>query len=190
MQVYNAIMSRRTIRRFTQKEVPHDLLVRLVDCARMAAYGANLQPLKFALIETKALCDAVFPHTKWAGYLEDKGPKDGEQPTAYLAILGDNDIKQSFETEAGAAGMTVLLAAEEMGLGACWLGAIDKQKLPEILKLPEHLSLLYLIALGYPAENSRPVLMKENDVKYFYTEDGMLNVPKRSLEEVLIKIDD
>ena len=190
MQVYDAIMSRRTVRRFTQEEVPHDKLIRLVDCARMVAYGANLQPLKFALIESSNLCSKIFPHTKWAGYLENKGPKEGETPTAYLAILGDSDIKKSFETDAGAAGMTVLLAAEEMGLGACWLGAIDRKQIAEILNLPAHLSLLYLIALGYPAENSRPVPMKNDDVKYFYTEDGVLNVPKRPLDEVLIKVND
>jgi len=188
MQVYEAIISRRSIRRFTAQPVTHEQLLRLADCARMAAYGANLQPLKFALIETPALCNRVFDHTKWAGYLENKAPGPSERPTAYLAILGDTTIKNNFELDAGAAGMTILLAAEEMGLACCWLGAINRQRLTEILELPENLDLLYLIALGYPAETSRPVAMKNGDVKYFYTEDDVLNVPKRSLDEVLIKV--
>jgi len=187
MQVYDAIMKRRSIRQFADRPVPHDQLVRLVDCARMAAYGANLQPLKFALIESPALCEQVFPLTKWAGYLQDAGPKEGQRPTAYLAILGDTAIKQNFDVDAGSAGMTVLLAAEEMGLGACWLGAIDRPKLATLLGFDESLTITHLIALGYPAEESRAVAMTDS-VKYFYTEDGVLNVPKRSLEEVLVAV--
>ena len=45
MNVYDAIMKRRTIRKFEQKAVSEDNLVKLVDCARVAAYGANVQPL-------------------------------------------------------------------------------------------------------------------------------------------------
>ena len=50
MNVYDAIMKRRTIRKFEQKAVSEDNLVKLVDCARVAAYGANVQPLKFMIV--------------------------------------------------------------------------------------------------------------------------------------------
>ena len=52
MNVYDAIMKRRTIRKFEQKAVSEDNLVKLVDCARVAAYGANVQPLKFMIVTT------------------------------------------------------------------------------------------------------------------------------------------
>ena len=50
MNVYDAIMKRRTIRKFEQKAVSEDNLVKRVDCARVAAYGANVQPLKFMIV--------------------------------------------------------------------------------------------------------------------------------------------
>ncbi len=186
MQVYDAIQSRRTIRKFMQKEIPYDTLVKLVDCARLAPYGANLQPLKFAIINEEPTLSGVFSHTKWAGYLPDGTPKEHERPTAFIAILGDTNIKTNFDTDVGIAGTTITLAALDAGLASCWIASVNREAVASILKLPEHLSLLHVIALGYPAEESRAVTM-ENDVKYFYTDDGVLNVPKRSLDEVLIK---
>ena len=51
MNVYDAIMTRRTIRKFTPEKVSRETLVKLVKLASMAAFGANLQPLKFKIID-------------------------------------------------------------------------------------------------------------------------------------------
>lgn len=71
MNVYDAIMKRRTIRKFEQKAVSEDNLVKLVDCARVAAYGANVQPLKFMIVNNSKTLQKIYPMTKWAGYLAD-----------------------------------------------------------------------------------------------------------------------
>lgn len=190
MKVYDAILQRRSIRKFTQEPIPQELLEKLVDAARMAAYPANMQPLKFAILKGTELCNRVFPCTKWAGYLPDAAPKAGEEPTAYLAILGDKEIKNGtdFQVENGAAGMTILLAALEMGLGACWLGALDRTKLTEIMALPENLVVLDLVALGYPAQESCAEDRQGEDIKYYMDASGKMHVPKRSLCEVLYSI--
>ncbi len=190
MNVYEAIMKRRTIRKFKQEKVEKEMLVGLVDCARMAAFGANMQPLKFAVIDDKNTLDLMFPSIKWAGYLADGAPKENERPAAYIAVLGDREIKPNgmFETDAGAAVTTMMLAAEEKGLATCWLGAIDRSALTDILNLPEKYSLVYLLAAGYPAQESKAVEMTDGNVKYFMDEDKVLNVPKRPLDEVLIKL--
>ena len=47
MNVYECIMKRRTVRKFRQEEVNYDDIVKLIECARVATYGANLQPIKF-----------------------------------------------------------------------------------------------------------------------------------------------
>ena len=190
MNVYEAIMKRRTIRKFKQEKIAKETLIKLVDCARMAAYGANVQPLKFAVIDNAEMLDAIFPSIKWAGYLPDGAPKENERPVSYIAVLGDCEIKSNgaFETEAGAAVTTMMLAAEEEGLATCWLGAIDREALKKLFKLPEKFSLVYLLALGYPAQESRAVPMKDGNVKYFEDENGAINVPKRGLDEVLVEI--
>lgn len=189
MNVYDAIMKRRTIRKFEQKAVSEDNLVKLVDCARVAAYGANVQPLKFMIVNDSETLQKIYPMTKWAGYLTDGAPKENERPMAYIAVLGDSSIKSNkmYEVEAGAAVTTMMLETVEMGLGTCWLGAIQRDEIKKLLKLDENLDVVYLLAVGYPKQESKIVDMKDNDVKYYEDENGVINVPKRSLEEILIK---
>ena len=188
MNVREAIEKRRTIRKFTDRIIDKADLHELIDCARLAAYGANLQPLKFRCINDKSEAEAVFPHIKWAGYLPDGTPKDGEKPNAYIAIMGDTKIKKNgmFETDAGAAVTTMMLRATELNLATCWLGAINREEISKLLNLPENLELLYLLAVGEAAQESTVCDMENGDVKYFIGENGVLNVPKRSLEEIII----
>ena len=81
MNVYDAIMKRRTIRKFEQKKVSRKDLEKLVDCARVAAYGANMQPLKFAIADNEEMLKKIYPSTKWAGALTDGTAPDGSDPT-------------------------------------------------------------------------------------------------------------
>lgn len=189
MNIKEAIMKRRTIRKFTQEKISEDKLIELIDCARVAAYGANMQPLKFRIITDDNELSSIFPMTKWAGYLSDGTPKEDERPTAYIVILGDRDIKSNgaFEVEAGAAVTTMMLEAVEMGLATCWLGAIDRENIKNSLEIPKNFDVLYLLALGYPKQESKMCDMKDNDVKYFLDENAVINVPKRSLEDVIVK---
>ena len=187
MNINEAILKRRTIRKFTQKPIDDSILSELVNAARLAPTAANMQPLKFAVIKDKKLLDDIFPLTKWAGYLPDGAPKDGERPAAYIAILGDMSIKKEFQVDAGAAAASITLAAMGHSLGSCWLGAIKRDEITDVLALDKsRFSLLYLVALGYPAQESDTVDISDNDVKYFEDESGKIHVPKRPLDEVLI----
>lgn len=190
MNVYDAIQNRRTIRKFEQKKVKREDIIKLVDCARVAAYGANVQPLKFAVADDDEMLKTLYPYTKWAGALADGAPKENERPAAYIAVLGDKSIKSNgdFEVEAGAAVTTMMLEAVEMGLGTCWLGALQRDRIKKSLALDEKFDVVYLLAVGYPMQKSRMVEMKDGNVKYFESEDGTINVPKRSLDEVLVEL--
>ena len=181
MTVLEAIKKRRSIRKFEQKPVSHADLEVLIDAARYAASGANMQPLKFAIMENY---EEVYPCTKWAGYLTEWNPAENERPLSYIAVLGDTSIKKTFEPDAGAAVTTMMLLAEEMGLATCWLGALDKVKLKEILGT--EYEVLYLLAVGHPAQQSRVTDIKDGSIKYYEDENGVINVPKRSLDEVLV----
>ncbi len=187
MKVTDAIVSRRTKRKYTTQRVSRDLLETLVEYARFTPTGANLQPLKYAIIDGD-LAKEVFPLTKWSGYHPEDAPTENEQPPSYIAILGDNEIKANgqFETDAGAAGAVICLAAEELGLSTCWLGAIKRDEIKELLKLSKKYSLLYLIAVGY--SNQKADFTDCNgDIKYFMKND-ILTVPKRTKDEILVEI--
>lgn len=187
MNVYDAIVSRRTIRKFTQEPVRQEDLIKLVDCARLAPYGANLQPLKFMIITDKQVLTELYPLTKWAGYL-DWEPAENERPTAYIAVLNDTSLKPTANTEcdSGAAVMSMILEAQELGLSSAWLGALKRDEIKKLLKLDDKLDITYLLALGYAAQTGEVFDMK-GSVKYYFDGNGNVNVPKRTLDEVLIK---
>lgn len=186
MNVMDAIMTRRTIRKFTQEEIKTEILRELVDAARMAAFGGNIQPLRYSIITGKELREEVFATTKWAGYLSDGTPKEGERPTAYIIVYSDEMVKKECMVDAGAAVTNIMLAAHEKGIGSCWIGSVNRVALREILGTPEHLRILYVVALGYPAQESRAVEMTDS-IRYYLDGKGVLNVPKMPLSQVLLE---
>lgn len=188
MTVRQAIEKRRTIRKFTNEPVSVETLRLIIDSARFAAYGANIQPLKFKIITNKEETQMVFDNIKWAGYLKDGTPKEGEKPSAYIAILGDKTLKPScqFETDAGAAITNMMLCAVELGYDTCWFGSINRETVSDRLQLSDNLQLLYIMAVGKAAQESEVCEIKDGDVKYFLDDKGKLYVPKRSLEEIIV----
>ncbi len=188
METSKVLKERRTIRRFKQTKIKKEDLIQLVDYARVCAYAANIQPLKFAVIDDEKMLDEIFPLTKWAGYLQDGAPKKGEGPVAYIAVFGDRSVKKTFETEAGTAIAAMMYGAWDMGIASCWLGAINREQLLKLFGLSEErYEMLYLLALGYPDQRSKICEMKD-DPKYFFDDENILNVPKRALHDILIEI--
>lgn len=187
MTVKDAILNRRTIRKFKQEKIEEEILMQLIDFARLAPTGMNLQPLKFAVIAEENTLAKVFPFVKWASYLSDGAPKEGEKPVAYIAILGDYSIKKEFQTDAGSAVMSIITGAMEYGLGSCWLGALNRDEIMSVLGLSqEEFSLLYLVALGYPNQESIAEETEEQNIRYWKDEYEKIHVPKRSRQEVVL----
>jgi len=186
MNVYEAILARRTVRKFKQEPIPLETLQKLVNAARLAPQGANLQPIKYLVVNKPELLDPVFATTKWAAYIAPHGtPKEGERPTAYVVILADKQVRASgYDNDAAAAVENLLLAAVGEGLGSCWIGSVDRDKLRSLLNIPERYVIHTIVALGYPAEF--PVVVEATDsIKYYKDEAGTLHVPKRKLAEVV-----
>jgi nitroreductase len=186
MRVFEAIQKRRSIRRFQQKPISLETLKRLIDAARVAPSAANLQPLRYILVTNHDLRKRIFPALKWAGYVAPKGtPPPGEEPVAYVIVLANKDVaRQDYQLDAGAAIENLILAALEEGVGSCWLGAIDRHNIREILRVSEDFEIESVVALGYP--NEHPVMEPMKDsIEYWKDESGRLHVPKRPLEEIL-----
>jgi len=179
----------RSYRRFHQTiTVSRETLKELVDLARLSATGGNVQPLKFILSCEPKKNDLIFPHLKWAGYLKDWAPEEGEKPAAYIIVLGDKRIKQSFGCDHGIAAQSILLGATEKNLGGCIVGTIQKPALSKALEIPEHFEILLVLALGKPKETVviEPV-GPDGDIKYWRDAKSVHHVPKRSLDELIIE---
>lgn len=187
MTVFEAIKTRRTIRKFKQTPIGCEMLMKYIDAARVAPSAANIQPLKYAVVNNPETNEKVFELLKWAGYLKGEyDPKDGERPTAYIVVCVDTDIREKgYGEDVGAAVQNLILAALEDGVGACWIGSVDRPALAQLLDLPEKYVISSVIALGYPAEEPKEAEVLNGDIKY-YLEEGQLQVPKRSVDEVLI----
>ena len=183
------IKGNRSYRRFHQ-EVPvsREALKGLVDLARLSASAANLQPLKYLLsCEPESNAD-IFSCLAWAGYLKDwPGPSEGERPAAYIVILGDTEISKNFGCDHGIAAQSILLGARAQELGGCMLGSIQRDRLRQVLKIPENLEILLVIALGRPKET---VVLEElapgGSIKYWRDAAGIHHVPKRRLEDIIL----
>ncbi len=188
MNTKELIKSRRTIRKFKQESISKDKLVSYIDCARVAPSAANLQPLKYIVVESQEMTARMFPLVKFAGYLAPHyNPKDDERPTAYVVICGDKTIKDAgYDIDVGAAAENIIISALADGVGACWMAAIDREAIHKLLELDDNLAISCVIAMGYPMESPKEVEMTEGDVKY-YVENDTLCVPKRSMKDVLIK---
>ena len=189
MTMKELVAKNRSFRRFYQ-DVPVELetLMELVDLARLSASGANHQPLKYLLACDPEKNAAIFPQLGWAAYLKDwPGPVEGERPSAYIVILGDKHIKESFGIDHGIAAQSILLGAAERGLGGCIIATVRKEKLREALSIPEQYEILIVLALGKPKETVViEAVGPDGDIKYWRDEQGVHHVPKRSLAEIIL----
>ncbi len=185
MKVYDAILSRRSIRRFTQQLIPRKTLEKLVNAARLVPSAANLQPMEYVIVDDKKICAQLFETIGWAAYLKPSwSPIEEERPTAYIVLLIRNEKNNYALRDVSLAAAHILLTAEEEQLGSCILCRIDKEKIKDILGIPDGMMVDSMIALGYKAEH--PVIEELTDsVKYWRDGNEILHVPKRNLKDIL-----
>lgn len=188
--IKDLIAKNRSYRRFYgDKPVTMEQLKELVDLGRLSPSMANRQPLKYVLINNPETNEKVFEHLGWAGYLQDwPGPIPSERPTAYIIMLRDTTLTKVAAADEGIHLQSMLLGAVEQGLGGCVIGNYNKANLAKTLNLSEDFELVYVIALGYPKEEVVIDPMgDEGDVKYWRDENQVHHVPKRSLDELIVK---
>jgi nitroreductase len=186
VDVYEAVTSRRTTRRFRQEALDRGMLTKLINAARLAPSASNLQPCEYIVVDDPQVANDVFHTLKWAKYIAPEGdPKEGERPVAYIVVLLNGKKREDGgEVDAAAAIENILLTAYGEGIGSCWLGSIDRGHLANILHVPEHCKIDSVVALGYLAEKPLLEVMVES-VKYWKDEHGILHVPKRKLQDIL-----
>lgn len=184
------VIKNRSYRRFDESHtISRELLVELVSLARCTASAANRQPLKYILSTEPEMNARIFPCLAWAGYLKDwDGPAPGERPSAYVVILLDETIAKNCLCDDGIAAQTILLGAVEKGIGGCMIASIQREKLRLELEIPDHFEIRLVLALGKPAERVElEDLGPEGDISYWRDEEDIHHVPKRKVEELIVK---
>ena len=154
MDVVDAIQGRRSIRAFQSKEVPQEIVEKLIDMAGWAPSAGNIQPWEFIIVRKpeikRRLVEAALDQT----FIE-------EAPIAIVVCANENRSSQGYGIrgktlyciqDTAAAIQNILLAAYSFGLGACWIGAFREEEAREILKIPYGVRPIAIIPIGYPAE--------------------------------------
>lgn len=189
MEFKDLLEKRRTIRFYKQEKVDDELLERLLEAARMAPCGGNMQRLRYVVVsKDQNKVRQVFEQTAWAAFIKPKrSPKwGGNAPLAFILLTCANETTAVVHADAGAAVQNMQLAATNLGLGCCWIGSFNHDKIAETLDLPEGVAPLYLLAIGWPAEPYPISETAEEDdsVKYYLDDEDRLHVPKLSVESL------
>jgi nitroreductase len=157
MDVIDALMSRRSIRRYTQTAVPDDTVKQLLKAAMNAPSAGNEQPWQFIVIRQREILDAIPSIHPYAHMLKEAA--------LAIAVCGDLNFevyKDFWVQDCSAATQNILLAAHGFGLGAVWLGFYPLQDrvagLKRMLSLPEHVIPLSMVSIGWPAEEKAPAM--------------------------------
>ena len=187
------LLKNRSCRTYDESyKVSREELCDMVDCARLAPSSVNMQPFCYRLVYTPEELALVQPLTGWAAGLPDiKLPPDGHHPAAFVVICHDTTVREnpgSSATDVGIAAMTLLLSATEAGYGGCMIGAFNRDRVGEVLRIPEKYVPVLLVALGKPDELVFLAEPKDKDNVIYYRDDHNLHfVPKRKLEDILIE---
>jgi nitroreductase len=186
----NLVTKTRTYRRFDQSiPVREDQLRQMIEAARLTASASNKQPLKYLLACTPEDKDKIFPALAWAAQLKEwPGPAEGEQPTGFIVILEDTSLSNPLTNiDVGIVAYTIMLAAAELGLGGCIFHSVNRPKLTENLHIPEQFQIALVLALGVPRETVILETVKDGQTGYWRDEQQQHHVPKRPLEELIVR---
>ena len=148
-----AIRGRRSVRRYEERAVPRELILRVLDSARWAPSAVNRQPWHFVVV-TEAERRAVLAQaTAIAGMAL---MRHVTQAPVLIALCGDERRSPAWYVhDCSLASENLMLAAHALGLGTCWVGAFDEGKAAQALGIPEGIRVVGLITLGYPAKKEK-----------------------------------
>ena len=153
MELSEAIKNRRSIRAFQDKKVEPEKLTALLDAAIMAPSAKNQQSWEFIAVKDRAKIEKIS--------VSSSGRCRFDGVPVMIAVCADmNRVAGSTEErrdmfsiqDCAAATQNLMLTAHSLGLGTCWVGSYNADIVRQELNIPEHVRILTLIPLGYPAE--------------------------------------
>ena len=185
MELSDVIASRRSIRKFQQKDISAETVRLLLDAARLAPSGSNIQPARFIVAQSQESKEALGQCTpykfiikaavvlvccadltsistrdKRVDELLETGAFDGvevnfDNSAPYSIVMDPEAARAYLALNVAIAIEHIVLKAVDLGLGSCWLGRFDRDKLQEYLKLDESIYPVVLLPVGYPDQSPK-----------------------------------
>ena len=150
METFEAITNRGSVREYQEKPVPREILTKLVDAGRRAPSARHVEPWEFIVVTDRSILKRIAGLAANGSFIKD---------AAAGIVVFCRDTKYYLE-DGCAATENILLQAADSGLGACWIAGDKKDYAGEIANMlglpPEH-KLVSIVALGWPAHETKQV---------------------------------
>ncbi len=162
------IFKRRSIRNYQEKEIPEDVVDDVLKAGMAAPSAVAKDPWRFIVERDSKLLESI-----------SEGLPNGKmlaKANVGLVVCGDIDVTHGNEMsymlqDCSAAIENILLAANALGLGACWLGVHPREEriayIRELLEIPENVIPIAVISLGYPKEEKEARTRYNNDYIHY-----------------------
>ena len=156
MSVFEAIMNRKSIRVYKNDPIPQEVLIRVLEAARWAPSGKNLQPWKFIVVRDKDLREKLATASAQQHFM-------AEAPVIVVACGYPDECyarmgryMKSWSVDVAIALEHLILQAQEEGLGTCWIGGFSQENARKIVDIPDKYKVVTVMPIGYPVEETAP----------------------------------
>ena len=154
MDVIEAIPKRKSIRAYKNTPVPENKLNQVLEAARLAPSGGNRQEMKFVVVKDEKTRKKLSEATGGQKHV-------AEAPVVIVAVATQPERMMICDVPAYPVDVAIAidhmtLAAYDVGLGTCWIGAFQQEMVKGILGIPASCKVVQLLTLGVPAEDGRP----------------------------------
>ena len=146
MSLIDVILSRRSIRRYKRKEIPEDVLNKILEAGRQAPSAGNVQPWHFIVLTDYEIKEKL-SHGRWNTFV-----KDSAFTVVGCAYVGDSYGRRWSTIDTSIALQNMVVAAWVLGVGSCWIGDFREEEVKRLLKIPDDWKVIALVTFGYPAE--------------------------------------
>lgn len=163
MDIFDAIKTRKSVRKYKPGTIPKDRLSKILEGARLAPSAGNRQPWRFVIVTDWERKRELAKAANNQMFIADAG--------AILVVLGIREISERwFNKDPMIATEHMVLAATALDYGTCWIGAFNEEKVKQLLKIPEEVDIVAILAIGVSAETSGGRTRKEIHEIFFEEE--------------------
>jgi len=154
VNVFEAIMNRRSVRAFTNEPVSDEEVMKLIDAARWAPSAGNIQPWEFVVVRDPEIKRGLSVAALDQTFIE-------EAPVVIVVCANQLRSSRGYGSrganlfclqDTAAATQNMLLTAHALGLATCWVGAFQEEEARKVLNIPNGVRPVAIIPVGHPAE--------------------------------------
>jgi len=148
MDFIDVVAARKSVRGYVDKPVEEEKLSKVLEAARLAPSWANKQCCRYVVVKDKAKIQELSGSLN--GWLK-------QAPVIIVACAdpkdsGDRNSMNYYLVDVGISMQQLVLAATDLELGTCWIGAFDEAKVKKALGIPENIKVVAMTPIGYPAD--------------------------------------